>query len=363
MDNDTALQAPDRGKTAGSLRFLTWLVTGVLVLMVLYTLYFAATLLLPITLALLFSLLLSPPVRWLTHLCIPPPLGAALVMLVLLGGLGHGAWLLSGPAGEWLDKAPSSLKDVAWKLRAIKKPIEEVRKATQQVEKLTVLEDGEKTVEVEVKEPSMTRTLLVSTPIVLAELGICLVLLYFLLASGDNFLRKLVRVIPRLQDKRMAVEIARRIQRDISSYLFTIALINVGLGIAVGTALYFLDMPNPALWGAMAAALNFVPYLGALMGFLVVGVVAVLSFNDLSQAALIPAVYLGLTTLEGQVITPLIVGRRLALSPVVVFLSITLWGWLWGIPGMLLAVPLLAMFKIICEQVEPLQGIAEFLGD
>lgn len=362
MDNGTALQTPTRHASA-PVRHLTWLVAGILVLMVLYTLYFAATLLLPITLALLFSLLLSPPVRWLTVLRIPPPVGAAVVMLVLLGGVGQGIYLLSGPAGEWLDKAPHSFREVEWKLRALKKPIEEVQKATQQVEKLTVLEDGDKTVEVEVKEPSLTRTLISSTPIVLAELGVCVVLLYFLLASGDNFLRKLVRVIPRLQDKRRAVEIARRIQHDISSYLFTIALINAGLGVAVGTALYFLDMPNPALWGAMAAALNFAPYLGAIVGVVVVGMAAMLSFNDLSQAALVPAVYLGLTTLEGQVVTPLIVGRRLAISPVVVFLGITVWGWLWGIPGVLLAVPLLAIFKIICEQLEPLQGIAEFLGN
>ena len=345
-----------------------WL-AGIFIILLLYTFYFARTLLLPILLALLLSLVLSPLVRLLGMLRIPAALGAAMVLLGLLGVVGQGLYLLLDPATEWLEKAPSSFEEVEWRLRRLQNDggvLEEVHEATQQVEELAELgteRPVQEPVQVEVTAPSFTETLLSSTPKVLGGIGVGIILLYFLLASGDTFLRKLVRVVPTMEDKRRAVEIARRIQHDISLYLLTIAVINTALGVAVGTAMYFLKMPNPLLWGVIVAALNFAPYLGAMISFSILSVVSLLTFQDLSQAALPPAVFLALTSLEGQILTPWVLGRRLSLNPLVVFINITIWGWLWGIPGLLIAVPMLAVVKIVCDEVDYLKYISEFLGD
>ena len=155
----------------------------------------------------------------------------------------------------------------------------------------------------------------------------------FLLASGDFFLRKLIKVLPTLSDKKRALTITNTMQREISRYFLTVTLINAGLGLAVGTALYFIGMPTPYLWGAMAFALNFIPYLGALVGIVLTAAVALVSFDSIGQALLAPAAYLALATLEGNFITPTIMGKRFTLNPVVVFIWLIFWGWLWGVIG------------------------------
>lgn len=178
------------------------------------------------------------------------------------------------------------------------------------------------------------------------SLLVVIVLLFFLLASGDLFLAKLVHVLPTLSDKKKAVQIAREVEANISRYLLTITLINVGIGL-LGTLIFWaLDMPNPALWDAMAALLNFIPTVGALSMAVILTLVATTTFPSLTHALLVPAAFLTLTIMVGTFVSPLIMGRRLTLNPVVIFLGLSFWGWLWGIPGALLAVPMLAMFKI-----------------
>jgi predicted PurR-regulated permease PerM len=188
------------------------------------------------------------------------------------------------------------------------------------------------------------------------------ILLYFLLVSGDLFLRKLVRVTPTLAGKRKAVEVAHRVQGDLARYLATITAINVGLGVAGGLAMALLGMPNPALWGAMAALFNFVPYVGAVVGTGIVGVVAALTFGDGPRWLAAPLVYFALTGLEGYLVTPMILGQRLRLNPVAILLGLLFWGWLWGIAGAFLAVPLLVALKILSENLPRLEPVNEFLG-
>lgn len=337
--------------------------TGIFILMLLYTLYFAAPILMPITLAFLLSMLLSPLVRWLAKIHIPHSIGAVIVLIILLYSISAAVYWLAAPAMAWMDRSPQILQEMTVKLQALKRPIEEVQQATEKVEEMTELDDGNpQEVVVSVKEPGLIRLILSGTPKVIAGIGLIIILMYFLLASGDSFLRKLVSVIPRLKDKKRAVEIVRSIQHDISSYLFTITLINVGLGVTVAIAMYLLEVPNPILWGVMVAVFNFAPYIGAVASIVILMIVGILSFESLSQALFVPAVVFGLTTLEGQFITPLIVGHRLELSPVIIFIGLIIWGWLWGIMGILLAVPLLASIKIICEGLDSFRPIAEFMG-
>ncbi|HZF13725.1 MAG TPA: AI-2E family transporter [Thermoanaerobaculia bacterium] len=339
--------------------------TGLFILAAFYTLYFARSFLLPIVLALLLSLLLSPLVRVLRKLHLPEPLGAGIVLLVLLGALGGGIYELSGPAYEWMQKAPNSLRRVEARLRELKRPVLLFGRATEQVAKIADV-TAAKAAPVAVAVPagpSLGARLVGGTTDFVASAAIFFILLYFLLASGDLFLRKLVKVLPSVEDKKRAIEIARQVETDISAYLSTVALINLGLGIGVAGAMALIGLPNPLLWGMMATLTNFIPYLGAGSCYVVLGLAGFLTFDDLPHALLPVGAFLCLNVAEAYFITPMVLGRRLTLNPVVLFLSLTFWGWLWGISGAILAVPIMVVFKIFCDHIEPLAPIGEFLGD
>ena len=350
---------PDRGPRRGH----DWILKALLVLAIFYTLDAASAVVLPLMLALLLTLVFSPAVSALKCIRLPEPAGAALVVAGLVAGLAASVYLLADPATEWIKRAPRTLSQVEWKIRGIKKSVEDISQAAKKVEEITSVE-GKKTAQAAPPptQPSILSRLLTGTQSVLVSAISTLVLLYFLLASGDMFLRKLVRVMPTLTDKKRAVEVARAIQSDMGRYLLTITCINAGLGVVTGLAMYLLGMPNPVLWGALAAILNYVPYLGAAVTLTVLGIVAFLTFDDATRIAAVPAVFLVLTTLEGQVITPMLTGRSLTLNPVVIFLSMLVWTWLWGMVGALMAVPILMTFKILCDEVEALAPIGEFLS-
>ena len=336
--------------------------TGIFLLLFFYTLYFGRDFFLPVTLAFILSFLLVPLVRGLARFYIPYALGASLVLVVVLGITSYGVYQLSEPASEWIAKVPQSLQHMQLKLRRFKQSIDEVNEATKQVEQMTNMGENQRTQIVQVERPGLGELMLTETQEFLVGSAVMVVLLFFLLSSGDLFLRKLVRVLPRLQDKKLAVEIMLQIEENISTYLLTVTLINVGVGLTIGFAFFFLGMPNPVLWGVMATLLNFIPYLGALAGIVVVTLVAILTFDTIGQILLVPGVYFVLNIIEANFVTPVALGRRLTLNPVAIFLWVIFWGWLWGAVGALVAVPLLAMLKIVCDQIEPLAPIGEFLG-
>jgi predicted PurR-regulated permease PerM len=339
-----------------------WVLVGLFVLAMLYTFHFARTLLLPITLAVLFSLLLSPVVGWLRKFRVPEPLGAALVLVVMVSGIGAAFYTLAEPAAQWLDKAPESLSAAEFKLRKLKQPVADVKRAAEKIEAMTQLEAARKPREVVLQTPGLGALITSQTPYLVAGLVSTLVLLYFLLASGDLFMRKTVRLIPTWRDKVHAVEVGREIQRELGRYFFTVTLINATLGIATAIAMRLLGMPNALLWGAMAMLLNYIPYLGPSTSLAVLSMAAMMSFDDLSRIWPVPAVFLTLVVLEGQLVQPIVVGRSLRLNPVMVFLAFLLLGWLWGIAGMFVAVPLLVTLKVICDHVERLAALGEYLG-
>jgi predicted PurR-regulated permease PerM len=336
--------------------------TGLFILAVFYTMYFMRSVLLPLVLALLLSYLLRPLVRTLARVRIIPPIGAALVLLSLIATIVYAISFLAAPAAGWLEKAPYSLQQLQRKLLPLKQPMQSVAKASGEIEKLATPDNPQAKAALEVKRHPITDMLYVRTPELVASTGLLLILLYFLLASDGVFLMKLIKIMPTLSDKKRAVSIAHEIEAHISRYLLTITLINVGLGLAVGITVGCLGLSNPIMWGAMVAGLNFVPYLGALTGIICMTLGAVLSFDSFSYALVFPAAYLILATLEGNFITPWLMGRSLILNPVIVLLSLTFWGWMWGIPGVILAVPILAAFKIFCAHIEPLEPVAEFLS-
>jgi predicted PurR-regulated permease PerM len=338
--------------------------TGLFILGCFYTLYFARDFFLPVVLAIVFKFLLAPVVRFLRQYRIAEALSSAGLIVVLFAVLGFLGYEFSGPLAEWVEKLPQVGAQLQTRVQPLRVIFEKISKASEQAEELATMRGGQKkqTTQVELKQPGLLDVLFSNTSRFVFSLLVVIVLLYFLLASGDLFLAKLVHVLPTFSDKKKAVQIAREIETNISLYLLTITLINAGIGVLSGLIFWGFGMPNPALWGALAGILNFIPTIGALTVVVVITTVAIATFPSVTHALLVPAAFLGLTVAVGTFVSPLIMGRRLTLNPVVIFLGLSFWGWLWGIPGALLAVPMLSMFKIFCDHIEPLAPIGEFLG-
>lgn len=352
--------SPDKeGKT--HLEFKSIALKGLFIIACFYTLYFARALILPFTLAFLLNFLLRPVVRALKRVKIPEWIGAAIVLIALLGIVGYGAIKLSKPAAEWMERAPESLQKIEFRVDFLRKPVETVNKAAEALKKIMSM-GVEHVAEVEIKHPGFVDTILTGTQEVVAKSSVMFILLYFLLASGDMFIRKLIKLFPGLHKKKRVVKIIRAVEHHISRYLFTVTVINLFMGIALGIGMFLIGMPNPVLWGVMAGFLVFLPYLGPLVGITIVTVIAFLTFDSIGRILLAPAIYIGLETVQGQMITPMLVGQRFALNPVAIFIWLIFWGWLWGAIGALLAVPMLTVFKIFCDHIEPLAPIGEFLG-
>jgi predicted PurR-regulated permease PerM len=368
-DPELIAQDPERVPDSGESQVLqrpanlrSVALNGIFLLLVLYTLKIGSSFFIPVILAILLKFLFASVIRWLERFHVPPPVGAVVVIVAMLGALGFGVYQIASPAGEWMGKLPQTVRQVERKLKGVRQSVEEVNKATKEVDRLTSLGSTNQTQKVEVRKPTLGESLLAPTQDFVVSLGLVTLLLYFLLASEDTLLRKLVAVLPRLRDKKIAVDISYQIEQDISVYLITITTINILFGLAVGVAMYFLGLPAPHLWGVMAGLLHFIPFLGAVVGISIVTLVALVTLDVINAILLVPVVYLSLNLLEEYVLLPLVLGRRLMLNPVVLLVWMIFWGWLWGVPGALMAVPLLAILKIICDRIEALAGFGEFIG-
>jgi predicted PurR-regulated permease PerM len=216
---------------------------------------------------------------------------------------------------------------------------------------------------VALKQQSLLQILFSQTPVFAARLVIVVVLSYFLLAHGEFFLRKTVKVVPTFQDKRRIVEIAREIEWSISRYLASVTLLNLGLGSSVRVSAALIGLGNPLMWGGAAFLLNYIPFIGSACGIILIAIASFIQFESPWYALLAPATYLFLNAMESNFITPHVLGRWMTLNPVAIVLSFLFWGWLWGVPGMLLAVPILAATKILCDHIGQLVSVGEFLGE
>jgi len=333
---------------------------GLFVLAIFYTLHIAREFFLPIVLAVLLDFLLSPIIRSLKRYGVPEPLGAGIVMLGLLAVIVVGVYRLSGPAAEYIALAPESVETVQRKLQSMRGSVEQVTRAAEEVERATA--GTGQAQQVEIRGPSLTRQLFGGTTAFLGAATVVIFLTYFLLAVGDLFLQKLVAVLPQFKDKKVAVTIARETESQISLYLFTTTVINVGVGVVTGISMHLLGMPNALLWGVVAAVLNFVPYVGAVANTVLLGLAAFVTFEDTGRALMVPGVFLALNLIESNLVTPMIYGNRMRLNTVALFIGLVFWWYIWGVPGAILAVPIMAAVKIACDHIESLSPIGEFLG-
>ena len=339
----------------------TLLLTALVVIAALYTLRVARELLIPIAVALLLNFLLSPAVRALRRLRIPEPVGAALVLLALLSTVSAVSYNLAAPAADWVSRAPETLAEVRAKFAPLRRPVEQMSRAAEQVEDAAAMR-GSRTPEVEIAGPTLVKKIFGGTLAMLGFVTVVGFLAFFLLAGGDRFLQKLIRVLPQLRDKKKAVSIAREIESQVSVHMVTTTAINVGVGAATALAVWLCGMPNAPLWGLVAGILNYVPYLGAMATVAVLGMAALVTFDTIGRALLVPGTFVLINLLEAHIVTPLVLGSRLRLNTVALFVGMMFWWYVWGIPGALMAVPMMATIKIICDHFEELSPLAEFLG-
>ncbi len=345
------------------------------VLAVLTVVVLARTFLMPVMLAVLLALTFAPIRKAAARRGLPSPLTAAVLVASLFVGIGALVFVLSGPARTHVEDAPYIAADVERKLRGISEAIETVSEAGEELSNVAngdgegdagtsaaVSGEADGDAVVVSTGPGLLTRMAMTAPFVAGQVVFTRVLLHFLLASGDLLQRKLVAALPSRTDKRRAVEIVQSIEETLSRYFLTVTVINSGLGLAVGLALWALDMPNPILFGAMATVLNFVPYLGAIVGIAVTAAIGIVTYDTVGQAALAAGAYFGLTTIEGNFVTPYAVGRNLKLNPLLVFLSVAFWGWAWSFIGMFLAVPMMIAVRVISETVPKLSRIAMFLS-
>lgn len=325
--------------------------------------YFGRSVVLPVLLACVGSMVLDSPVRWLAQRHVPKYIGAFLVVGIAVVALGYGAYHLGRPAMEWAKAAPEKLPVLKEKFKRIIGPAAGLIAAVSSLGP-GGSSDGTSTrpQPVEIKDNHLAGSIFSWTGSVLGGVAETSVLLFMLLASRDLFMERLVEVIPTVRNKKQATQICREIGLNISRYLLIVGLVNVTLGALVALSLYLLGLPNAAMWGGVAAFLNFIPYFGPFVGMFAVAMAGLLGFDTLGQGLLPAGAYLLLHLLEADLVTPIVLGRRYALSPFVIFVSLMFFAWLWGVIGALLAVPLLVTTQAACERIAGLSSLGKLLS-
>jgi len=333
------------------LRAIRGLLNAMLFLALMYTITLAKVLLIPLVLAAFLGLALNPLVAAGTRVHLPRWLAASVLMIGLIAGIGSGVSMLAQPAIGWFHGAPQAIKSFLPKVKHLTQPLEAANRATQ-----TLVSGNTGTIRTPAA-PATPMTIsawdvVSTTPKVLAAVLSVVLLVFFFLIYGDTMLRRLVEITPSFGYKRHAVVIVRSIQTEVSRYLLTALLINAGLGAVTAVMLWLYKVPDPLLWGAVAMFANFIPYVGAIVTTAVLAVVCMLYANEMSLHVFLPVLtFAGITALEGNLVTPMIQGHSMRLSPIAILLWLLVWGWLWGIPGALLAVPMLTCTKLIAERV------------
>ena len=337
-------------------------VRGLFLIMLIYALYFARDFFMPVVLGFLFALTLTPIVRWAGKRGVPPGLSATLLVVVSAVMLAISSYLLSGPVGDLVSRAPAIGAEMRERLAEIQGPLQRIIQATEQFDGAADAVRDPEIQRVAVAQPGIISRAAGSVSAFLTTIAITFVLALFVLASGTMFYEKIVQSFGRLSEKKRALRVIYDVEREISRYLLTVTIINVALGAAIALGLWLLGMPTPILWGVLAAALNFLPYVGALTTIVLVGALSLVSFDTLTFALIPPAYVLLCNIIEGQIVTPLVIGRRLELNAVAIFIAVAFWSWMWGFVGALIAVPILVVVKVFCDHFDSLSHIGNFLA-
>ena len=339
-------------------------VTGIFLLLLVQAMIMASPFLIPVTTAILGYFILNAPRRLLQRIGIPAPVSAALFTLGLAAAVALGGMALAAPIVQFVEDIPGLVEEALAGFSSPGGTLDAISEAADATERALEGEAAEETVQVEVvEEGGIATSVAAIAPMLLGQIVFAICLLFFLVASGDLFIQKAVQVVDRFEDKKKTVMTIRTIETRLGNYLGAIALINAGLGVAIGLAMWWWGLPSPWLIGLMGAMLNFVPFVGAVVGSCLAGVIAFVTFGDVWPALGALATYYALTAFEGQFITPTLVGHRLKLNIVMVFLAVAFFAWIWSIMGMVVAVPMLIVLKVVCDGIPRLRKIGLFLGE
>lgn len=339
------------------------MLAGIFAVLVIAGLRLASSLLVPIAVALLLTLLLGPLVRGMRKYNVPEGVGAALIVFGTMAALSVAIGVLAGPAADWLRRAPETLRSVQGKLRDME-PVTTIQATATSMAQVTGASSADTAApRFQVVSPSALQQVGWTTANAVTGILTVVFLTYFLLASGSMFRRKIAHLFPggsqRMHIKRALFEI----EDQMSRYL----LINTSISIAVGAAtwafLAALGMPNALLWGAVAAVLNYIPYLGALMTVALIGIVALASFDGTGTMVLACGGFIAINLLESNLLTPMVLGRKMPLNTVAVFVSLLFWGWVWGVIGVIMAVPITVMIQVVSSHSERFRSVSILLGN
>jgi predicted PurR-regulated permease PerM len=323
-------------------------------------LYFAQDVFVPVALALFLALLLSPAVDRLHRWHIRRGFAVAIVMFVVFAAAAAAINAVWNPATEWLARAPQTMRKIDPRLQPLRDMFERVDAFAERAGRLTqggAVVSGKPAIVTPVAGES---TAVAITRSFIGGLTIIPLTLFFLL-GGPPLLARMGASLSGNEASAKALRLTEAIRSEVGRYFATIALINLGVGIATGLCMYALGMPNAFLWGVLACAFNFVPYLGPIAAFVILAVAALVTFENLGHALAVPGVFLLLHLIEGQLVQPLTVGRRFEVPALVVLLAVWFGYGLWGIPGMLLATPLLVAIKVAAEQQPSWKMVRDFL--
>ena len=333
---------------------------GLFVLALLGAAYVASEIVLPLVFAFILKLLLQPAMRLLERVHVPRILAALLLILALFGTIVGLGTAISGPARTWAAKLPEGIPRLQERLSFMREPINTLQRFLQQAEDFGGTGPSPNA-NASAQGPTLLTNLFTGTRNFASGFFTTVLFLFFLLVSGDVFLHRLVEIMPRFSGKRQVVEISQQIESDISAYLVTITIMNAAVGIATGFAMWITGVGDPILWGTVAFLLNFVPILGTALGVLIFLLAGLLTIDTLWQALLPAGLYIAIHLIEGETVTPMLLAKRFTLNPVLVIIALVFWFWMWGVPGAILSVPMLAIAKIICDRVRPLAAFGHFL--
>lgn len=349
--------------TRGKSMLLRVSTTGLFALAVLAALHIGKSFFAPIALAVLFAVILYPLVRLIRRTGCPKTLAAATSVVMALAAIAIAITTLAPPAEVWMNRLPFFVRQIELKLDGLFDSIQAAREMTSQIANMGADDqtDGEPVVVVEQEQP-VDLTFVANAPLILFQALMTLILCFFVLAFGPQLIDGLVAAV-RDEERRDRVRTALgRVASSVGQYYQTVTIINIGLGLVTAGAMAALGMPEPALWGFMAAVLNFIPYIGPAATTGVIGLISLLSFYGWGQILAPPLIHFALNAIEGQFVTPMVLSHRLTLNPLLVVLSVLFWGWVWGLVGVLLAVPILAAVRVLSEEVEELRRWSTALG-
>jgi predicted PurR-regulated permease PerM len=327
-------------------------------------LYFAHVAFVPIALAGLFALVLSGPVEMLHALRVPRSASAVLLMLVLLGVMAGISDMLYEPAQHWFAEAPHTVRVIEKKIRPLAQFMNRVDDLRNSAGNMGSAPHPQTQAQAPASSPEETAPfmLLDATRGALLSTLTLIILTLFLLTGGPPMLARMTSALVSDLESAHVLSVIEHVRREVGRFYVTTSLINVGLALATGCLMMLCGMPNPFLWGTIAGLLNFIPYAGPATTLILLSLVAVVSFDGLAHVVYVAGSFLGLTVVEGQVIQPLLVGRRLQLNPMLVFLSLWFGGLFWGVAGIILATPALVALKVVAKRSGGGKPLADFLS-